>query len=123
MRFLQVWLIPKERGTEPRYQTLNISPDEKRGQLKLFMSPDGRDGSIKTRAAASVYAATLDGNEQIEHELGTIPKAWVQVARGCLSINGKLLSKGDGVAFDGGGRITMNHGDDAEVLLFEIQEG
>ncbi|MGK0318166.1 MAG: redox-sensitive bicupin YhaK (pirin superfamily) [Granulosicoccus sp.] len=123
MRFLQVWLIPKERGTEPRYQTLNISPDEKRGQLKLFMSPDGHAGSIKTRAAASVYAATLDGDEQIEHELGTIPKAWIQVARGSLTINGKSLSKGDGVAIDGGGRVTMNHGDDAEVLLFEIQQG
>lgn len=86
------------------------------------MSPDRCGGSIKTRATASVYAATLDGDEQIEHDLGAIFKAWVQVARGSLSINGKLLNKGDGVAIDGGGRITMNRGDNAEMLLFEIQE-
>lgn len=119
-RFLQVWLIPRETGTQPRYETLDIDADEKRGQFKLFMSADGRDGSIQVRAAASVYAATLDGDEQIVHDFDSTPKAWLQVAKGALHLNDVPLNKGDGVAIEGGGTITLSHGDNAEVLLFEI---
>ena len=121
MRFLQVWLIPDEQGVEPRYETLQISEEDKRGQLKLFLSPDGRDGSMTTRAAASVYAAKIDGDEQIVHELGATPKAWLQVARGTLQVNGVSLKKGDGVGIEGGGIVTLNGGDNAEVLLFELE--
>lgn len=120
MRFLQVWLTPDELAAEPRYETLDISAEDKSGRLKLFLSPDGRDGSMSTRASASVYAATLEGDQQIEHDLGTVPKAWLQVARGRLVVNGVEISKGDGVAVEGGGSITLSSGDNAEVLLFEL---
>ena len=120
MRFLQVWLLPEEQGGEPRYETLDIAPEDKRGRFRLFLSPDGENGSIATRANARVHAATLDGDERIEHDLGTLPKAWLQVARGSLTLNGERLDRGDGVGIEGGGAIVLADGDDAEVLLFEL---
>lgn len=120
MRFLQVWLLPTEQGAEPRYDTLDIDPQDKSGRLKLFLSPDGREESMTTRANAFVYAATLDGEQRIEHDLVDVPKAWLQVARGSLQLNGETLSKGDGVAIEGGGMLIMSDGADAEVLLFEL---
>lgn len=120
MRFLQVWLLPDEQGAQPRYDTLDLLPEEKRGKLKLFLSPDGRDGSMQTRANASVYAATLDGEERIDHDLGSIQRAWVQVAGGRLRLNDEWLETGDGVAIEGGGLITLDKGEQAEVLLFEL---
>ena len=120
MRFLQVWLLPERTGGEPRYETLDIDAAEKRGRLRLFLSPDGEGGSIATRARARVYAATLDGEERIAHDLGSIPKAWLQVARGSLTLNGERLGTGDGLGIEGGGEIVLADGDDAEVLLFEL---
>lgn len=120
MRFLQVWLLPSEHGAKPRYDTRDIDPQDKSGRLKLFLSPNGQDGSISTRANAFVYAATLSDDQRIEHELGDVQKAWLQVARGSLKLNGESLSKGDGVAIEGGGTIIMSEGDNAEVLLFEL---
>ncbi|MFK7854934.1 MAG: pirin family protein [Granulosicoccus sp.] len=120
MRFLQVWLIPDTRGGAPRYETLNIEPSQKQGKLKLFLSHDGRDGSIKTLAKANVYAATLNDGETVKHDLKLTPRAWVQVAGGTLMLNGQQLQTGDGVAIDGGGTIELNNGVDAEVLLFEM---
>ena len=35
MRFLQVWLIPNVDDATPRYDTLDIAPRDKDGQLKL----------------------------------------------------------------------------------------
>lgn len=120
MRFLQVWLIPDEQGGEPRYDTLNINTVDKRGKLKLFLSPDGSDGSMRTRAKARVYAANVDGDERIHHDLEHIPRAWLQVASGQVHLNGEPLTKGDGVAIEGGGPLVLDHGEQAEVLLFEL---
>lgn len=120
MRFLQVWLIPETSGGEPRYETLSIDDSEKQGQMKLFLSSDGRDGSIQTRAKASVYAATLNGDEVVAHDLGTVSKAWLQVARGTVSLNNEPLVAGDGVAIEGGGMLVLSDGVDAEVMLFEM---
>jgi len=120
MRFLQVWLIPDEQGAPPCYDTLDINPEDKRGKLKLFLSPDGRNGSMQTRANASVFAANIGGDERIEHDLGTTQRAWVQVAEGRVKLNDELLYAGDGVAIEGGGHITLHQGEQAEVLLFEL---
>lgn len=122
LRFLQIWLIPKTQGGEPRYETLEMSPSEKQGKLKLFLSHDGRAGSIRTLAKADVYAATIDQNEVIEHDLGATPKAWLQLARGTLDINDEPMSAGDGIAIEGGGKLVMTNGVNAEILLFELEE-
>ncbi len=120
VHFLQVWLLPARRDVPPRYETLDIAAADKAGRLRLFLSPDGRDGSIATRAQAFVHAATLDGAQSIDHDLGEAPRAWLQVARGKVSLDGHALQAGDGVAIDGGGRIRLSDGDGAEVLLFEL---
>ncbi|ASJ75291.1 Quercetin 2,3-dioxygenase [Granulosicoccus antarcticus IMCC3135] len=120
VRFLQVWLLPSERGATPRYETMVVNAEDKAGKLKLFLSPDGRDGSMATRAQALVHAATLNGEQRIEHDLGVHEKAWLQVAAGTLRVNDVLLVKGDGVAIDGGGTLVLEGGEQAEVLLFEM---
>ncbi|MGE0312147.1 MAG: pirin family protein [Lautropia sp.] len=120
VRFLQVWLLPDTHGGAPRYETVELAAADKSGRLKLFLSPDGRDGSIATKARAFVHAATLDGAQSIEHDLGDTARAWLQVARGRLVLDGMALEAGDGVAIDGGGRIRLSQGEGAEVLLFEL---
>ncbi|WP_323035714.1 pirin family protein [Pararhodobacter sp.] len=120
MRFLQVWLLPEKANTPPTYDTIYLSDAEKSGALKLFLSPDGRDGSMKTQANASVYAATLDGDQSIRTDVKAGRKAWVQVANGALRVNGVALGKGDGLAIDGSGTLTLDQGTAAELLFFDL---
>ena len=120
MQFLQVWLMPNVEGAPPRYDTLDIAPKDKDGKLALFLSPDGRDGSMAIRADADIYAATLDGAQEIVRDMPTGRRAWVQVANGSLSVNGESLRRGDGLAVRDAGRLTFSDGEDAEVLYFEF---
>lgn len=120
MRFLQVWLIPAEENTAPRYETMDIDAAEKRGQLKLFLSYDGRDGSMKTQADASVYAATFDDDQEASFTLAASRKGWVQVADGSINVNGQMLSAGDGLAIEGEGLLTFSGGEKAELLFFDL---
>lgn len=120
VKFLQVWLLPNKRGVTPRYETLDVSPEEKDGQLKLFLSPDGRDGSMVIQADADIYAATLSGDQRIETHLSEGRKGWVQVARGSVTINGLDLRKGDGLSISKAGQIVFETAEDAEILYFDL---
>jgi len=120
MRFLQVWLLPEVESTKPAYDTLDLKPADKDGKLKLFLSKDGRDGSMTTQADSSVYAATLKDSQTITHELPAGRKGWVQVASGSVSVNDVPLNKGDGLAIDGSGTLTFDQGQDAEFLYFDL---
>ena len=122
MRFLQVWLLPKTLNTKPAYDTIALSNEDKSGKLKLFLSQDGRDGSTTTHADASVYAATLDGDQTISTDLKAGRKGWVQVAAGSLTVNGIVLSKGDGLAIDGSGALIFDQGNAAEILFFDLAQ-
>ena len=75
---------------------------------------------MATQADASVYAATLDGDQTISTELRSGRKGWVQVADGSLKVNGIALSKGDGLAIDGNGALTFDQGKAAEILFFDL---
>lgn len=121
VRFLQIWLEPKVKGVKPSYQTLDITPEEKDGKLALFLSEDGREGSITTIAGTDAYAATLNGDQRIAFDLQQGRKGWLQVAKGSVTANGLGLRRGDGVAFTDPGAIVLENGDDAEVVLFDLE--
>jgi redox-sensitive bicupin YhaK (pirin superfamily) len=120
VRLLQVWLMPKVRGATPRYETLDLAPGSKDGKLKLFVSEDGRDGSIKTLAPADVYAATLDAGQEISFASRPGRSLWLQVARGSLRANGETLRQGDALALTEEGELSLTDGEKAEVLLFDL---
>ena len=44
----------------------------------------------------------------------------MHVARGSVSVNGEALGAGDALKLSGVGEITLDHGDNAEVLLFDL---
>ncbi len=121
MRLLQIWLMPNIFGERPRYDTLDIDPADKDGRPKLFLSPDGRSGSIAARADADVYAATLTGDQEIDFTVKTGRKAWIQVARGNVTVNGMELRRGDGLAITQQGDLKITQGEDAELLLFDLK--
>ena len=120
VRFLQIWLMPNSEGEAPRYDTLDIAPEDKDGKLKLFLSPDGRDGSMAIRADADIYAATLKGDQRITRNMADGSRGWVQVADGSVTVNGENLRRGDGLAIRESGRLEFTDGDAAEVIYFEF---
>lgn len=120
VRLLQVWLLPNVSSATPRYDTLDLRPEDKDGKLALFLSPDGRDGSMSIRADADIYAATLRADQTIDHDMAPSARGWVQVARGAVTVNGQALRRGDGLAIRDSGRLEFRGGDDAELLYFEF---
>ena len=116
----QIWMFPEKQGLKPTYGQKNFSEAEKRGKLRLLVSPDGRDGSVKIRQDNELYATVLGDGETVKHELKPDRHAYVQVARGSVTLNGKKLEEGDGAAISDENAVELIGCDKAEVLLFDL---
>lgn len=121
VHFLQIWIVPGRRGTEPRYQQRNFSTEEKRGRLCLVLSPDGAEDSLQIGQDARVYAGLFDGAETATLSLPPQRYAYVHVARGTVSLNGQVLREGDGVRIRQEDQLVFSDGQDAEVLVFDLR--
>lgn len=120
VHFLQIWVIPDRAGHEPGYEEKHFDAASKRGQLRLVVSPDGRDGSLRMNQDAFVYAALLQGEERAEHAFAPDRRGYVHVARGKVTVNGIELRAGDALKIEQEERITLDRAEDAEVLLFDL---
>lgn len=120
VHFLQIWIEPAERGIKPSYEQKFFGPEDKRGKLRLVASPDGRDGSVTIHQDAYLYATLVDGAESVSHQLGEDRKAYVHVARGSATVNGRPLRAGDALQVDGESNVEIRDGSNAEVLLFDL---
>jgi quercetin 2,3-dioxygenase len=116
----QIWMFPDKKNYEPTYGQKHFSDAEKRGQLRLLVSPDGRDGSVKIRQNNELYATVLAPGESVGHSIKPDRHAYVQVARGRVALNGKELETGDGAAISQERSLQLTGVQDAEVLLFDL---
>ena len=117
--FLQIWIEPKVTGIPPGYEQKRFSDEEKRGRLRLVVSPDGRDGSLRMNQDAFVYAGLFDGRERAECPIGAGRFGYVHVARGNVTVNGHALGPGDALKTDSG-TIALSGGGNAEVIAFDL---
>ena len=116
----QIWMFPDKKGYTPAYDQKHFSAAEKQGKLRLVVSPDGRDGSVKIRQGNELYATVLAPGESVKHALQPERHAYVQVARGSVTVNGTKLAAGDGAAVSEEKALELTGVEDAEVLLFDL---
>ena len=119
--FLQIWILPDEAGIAPGYEQKHFGPEVKRGRLALIASPDGAEGAVTIHADARLRAGLFDGDESAALALDPARRAYVHLVRGSLAVNGVALSGGDAVTMAGETQLQLGHGQDAEVLVFDLK--
>jgi quercetin 2,3-dioxygenase len=119
--FLQIWIEPRTTGIEPAYAQKHFPEPEKRGRLRVIVSPDGREGSLSMNQNAFIYAGLFDGEEGAQLVLKPQRLGYVHVARGRITVNGHALGAGDALKADGG-TLRLEGGQRAEVLVFDLPE-
>ncbi|MDP9267700.1 MAG: pirin family protein [Acidobacteriota bacterium] len=128
VHLLQIWLLPEQQGITPSYEQKTFSADEKRNQLRLIAAPAGlqnndpsKNGAVEIHQDARVFASVLSKDASIEHTLAPGRHAWLQVARGAVTLNGQPLSEGDGAALSDEQQLALaGVAPESEVLLFDL---
>jgi len=120
VHLLQIWIQPQALRLAPGYEQQHFSAADKRGRLRLIAAPVAGEGAVLVHQDVRVYAGLFDGAEHVDVRVPAARRAWLQVARGSLSVNEMRLSAGDGAHTEGPAQLTLQDGADAEVLLFDL---
>ncbi len=120
VRLLQIWIQPDQRDIPPSYEQKTIA--DPRGTIVEIASPEGGAHAVKIHTDARVFATRLGRDERATLDLAKGRRAWVQVARGDLVLNGESLSEGDGAAVEGETSLSLQGAADAvaEALIFDL---
>ena len=93
---------------------------EKNGALRLVAAPDSAQGAVHISADARMYAGCFDAGQSAALDLDPTRKAYVQVLRGTLRVNGQALSAGDALLIEAESRLLLDQGQASEVLVFDL---
>jgi len=120
VHFLQIWVLPNEKGLRPSYDQKFYPESEKLNQLRPIASTDGRDGSVIIHQDVNIYASVLEADREIVYQGKPDRHVWVQVARGKMMLDDELLEAGDGAAVSAADSLQLVGKEKAEFLLFDL---
>jgi len=121
VHLLQIWIVPEKEGIKPMYEQKTIAAEEKQGKLRLLASPETGNGAVTLYQDARLYATELKPGQSVDYALDNGRYAWLQVARGCVNVNGTELQAGDGAAVAQEPSLQISGiGDKSEVLVFDL---
>jgi redox-sensitive bicupin YhaK (pirin superfamily) len=123
VHFLQIWIVPEERGITPSYEQKSFPEAERQRTLRRVASRDGRDGSVIVHQDVNLYASLLGAGERVRYEVPAGRRAWIHVARGSVELGGARLDAGDAAAVSEAGALDIvgrDGKDPAEVLVFDL---
>ena len=120
VRFLQIWVQPETQGLEPGYQEHHFGDDTKRGVLRLIVSRDGRDGSLRIHQDLDLHATLLEDGDTVRHPIIAGRHVWLQVTKGRVVAGGVELAHGDGAAVSEESEIVLEGRESAEVLVLDL---
>ncbi len=118
--FLQIWIVPSARGIAPSYQQTSIRPESMLNKLVRVAASAPLATEVRLLQDAEIWAAYFDREDEAIHPLAPGRRAWVQVAKGAVSVSGEDLQAGDGAALTDVDQVRIRAEGPAEVLLFDL---
>jgi len=119
VHLLQIWIQPDRKGVAPRYGEKSFAKVPA-GALHLVTSKTGRDGSIAIHQDADLWLAKLEPGQKVTHSLAAGRNAWIHIAEGEVTLNGKTLSGGDAAAVTADATLEIATVKPSQVLLFDL---
>jgi quercetin 2,3-dioxygenase len=116
----QIWILPEREGIEPSYGQKSFADELNKGGLALVVSRDGRNGSLTMNQDAEMYIGRLAKSAKDELRLAKGRKAWVQVVKGAIEVNGELLKASDAAAFAEEEVLKFKAESDSELIVFNL---
>jgi redox-sensitive bicupin YhaK (pirin superfamily) len=120
VHFLQIWIMPEQAGIAPSYEQQVIDLSAAHGKFNPIASRQGGAGQVKLHQDSTMSVGMLKAGEKLNHRLPSGRRAWLQLARGAIALNGDALEAGDAAAIDSDTELQIEADRAAEMLLFDL---
>lgn len=122
VEFFQIWVFPKTRNVEPRYDQQTFSDADKHNRLLTVVSPVGsQDGGVQIHQDAWFSMGRLEKDFKTTYSLRNPANGvYAFVIEGELVINNQLLGRRDGLGITDTDALEIQARTDATLLLMEV---
>ena len=120
MRFIQMWIMPRERGLPPSVEQRIFTREDRTDRLLRIISGAGGD-SVLVHQDAAVHVSSLSQGAQVAHESADDGGGYLYVIQGSVRVNGEGLSTGDAARIWGEPRIAVEADEPSELILVEVR--
>lgn len=119
LKLLQIWIKPDRNDVRPKYAQMVI--DDGMDGIKLILSPDCIEGSMRLHQQAWMYLARLPKDEGIDYKaIRPGNGVYVYVLNGQLNILGKQLMAGDAIGVTAAGSFDINAESDVLAIIIDV---
>ena len=120
-KLLQIWVFPKIRNVDPRYQQITLNPEDRNNKLQQILSPNADDDGVWIHQDAWFHMGKFDKEMTLDY---TIKKegngVYAFVIKGDVTINDEKLETRDGLGIWDIDKLNIQVTKGAELLLLEI---
>jgi hypothetical protein len=121
VNFLQIWVFPKEKNIEPRYDQITFRPEELVNKFQQIVSPSKEDEGVRINQEAWFHLGNLKKDFKADYAIKRKGNGvYAFIIEGDVTINGQKLNKRDGFGVMDAENISIHADSDAEVLLMDV---
>jgi redox-sensitive bicupin YhaK (pirin superfamily) len=122
MRFIQMWIMPRERGLAPSVEQKSFTLEDRTNVLLPAVSPDGAGGvGVSVHQDAWIYLSRLEEGKSVEHEFAPGFGAYLFLIEGEVSLNGERLTSGDAALIGDEKRLAIEALQPSELIMVEVR--
>jgi quercetin 2,3-dioxygenase len=120
LKLFQIWLLPRQRGGTPRWDSRRFPKADRAGRLVVLASGEPKNAeALLVRADARVLGATLLAGTTVTHAPARFRHTYLAPAQGVILVNGQRVAVGDGIAAIDEPELTITAEEDTEFVLVD----
>ncbi len=121
VKFLQIWVLPRQKGVTPRYDQINIEKDKKINDFQQILSPNPDDAGVWIHQDAWFNMANFTSGNSKTYKLNKEGNGvYVFVIKGKAKIGDQVLDQRDGYGIYDTSEFELEALEDSQILLMEV---
>lgn len=119
--FLQIWVFPKKRNIEPRYEQRSFAPEARQNKWQTVLSGNPEDEAMWINQDAYFSLAGLEAGKSLDYEWKNANSGiYIFLIDGSVEVAGQTLNKRDGLGVWDSNKVSFTALQDAQILLMEV---
>ena len=120
VKFLQIWIMPRERNTRPVYQDFSITELERPNELAVIVSPDGSTPASLLQDTWFSIGKVEAGRKLGYHMHQSHAGVYIFLIEGEIVVDGEVLKRRDGMGVYDTNSFELETLKDSHILLIEV---
>lgn len=121
VKFLQIWVFPRERNVTPRYDQIRIADNAKPNDFQQILSPNKDDEGVWIHQDAWFHLANFDKGVSKKYDVKKSGNGvYIFVIKGAAKIGEQQLNERDGLGVYDTDSFVLEATKDAEILLMDV---